>query len=86
MTDFILCIAAGCLLLWVVILKREISLLQQNQTKLMGLLKRQLKDQTGDVEVTTIERGWGKKVELEGVDTSWVQKRNSSSPRQPKGG
>ena len=75
MTEVILCIAAGCLLIWVVYLKAEVSALQKNQAKLMGLLKRQVKDQTGDVEITTILRGWGKKVNVEEVDTSWVKKR-----------
>jgi len=86
MTETILCVAAGCLLLWVVLLKLEISALQQQQAKLMGLLKRHLKDQTGDVEVTTFLRGWGKKVNVEEVDTSWVKNPGGSAGRPGKGG
>ena len=86
MTEFILCIAAGCLLLWVVYLKLEISVLHRNQAKLMDLLQRHIKEMTGDVEVTTFLRGWGKKVKLEAVDTSWVQKRPGPAARPTKSG
>lgn len=84
MTEFILCCAAGFLLLWVVVLKMEISALQKNQEELMNMLKRHIKEMTGDVEVTTVLRGWGKKVKLDEVDTSWVQKRDNQASKPMK--
>ncbi|MCX7009853.1 MAG: hypothetical protein NTY53_21865 [Kiritimatiellaeota bacterium] len=86
MTETILCVVAGFLVLWIVNLKLEIGTLQKNQTKLLGLLKRQIKDQTSDVEVTTFLRGWGKKAFVEEVDTSWVKNPGGAAGRQDKGG
>lgn len=86
MTEPILCVVAAFLLAWVFYLKKEITSLQQKLDKLSGHLKRQLKEQTGDVEITTIQRGWGKKVNVEEVDTSWVKNPGGSAGRPGKGG
>ena len=61
MTEFILCTAAGCLLLWVVYLKWEVSGLSQKVDKLASLLKRYLKDKTADIEIAKELDVWGKK-------------------------
>ena len=61
MTEFILCTAAGCLVLWVVYLKWEVSGLSQKVDKLASLLKRYLKDKTADIEITKELDVWGKK-------------------------
>jgi Tfp pilus assembly protein PilO len=75
LTIEILCVAAALLLVWVILLKLKIEALQKEQTKLMQLLKQHLDKMTGDVEVTSVLRGWGKRVQCEEVDTSWVKKK-----------
>ena len=75
MKEFLLCITAGCLLIWVVYLKLEINELLKQQKKLISILGRYLKDATGDIEISQALKWWGKKAQLEAVDTSWVQKR-----------
>jgi hypothetical protein len=75
MKEFLLCVTSGCLLIWVVYLKLEINELQQQQKKLISILGRYIKDSTGDIEVSQVLKWWGKKAQLESVDTSWVQKR-----------
>ena len=81
MTEFILCLAAGCLLLWVVFLKMEINIMNQKQRKLISLLKDQTEKMTGDLEVTRGREAWGKKVKTDEVDTSWVQKRDTPTTK-----
>ena len=61
MNDFLLCVAALCLLAWVIYLKLKIGMLSQKVDKLAGLLKRYLKDKNSDVEVTQELDVWGKK-------------------------
>lgn len=61
MTDFLLCVAALCLLAWVIYLKLEVGVLSQKVNQLAGLLKRYLKDKTSDVEVSHELDVWGKK-------------------------
>jgi len=61
MTEFILCVAALMLLVWVIYLKAEVGSLSQKVDKLAGLLKRYLKDKTTDVEAVTALESWGKK-------------------------
>ncbi len=85
MSESVICLAAFFLLVWVLYLKQKIAELQRNQKKLLVLLKQQVKTQTGDVEVTTVLRGWGKKAYAEEEDTSWVMKRDPSTPK-PKWG
>ena len=77
MSEFLLCIAAGCLLIWVVGLKLEISSLLKKQNQLINILSCYIKDVTGDVEVSRVLKWWGKKANVEAVDTSWVQKRDT---------
>ncbi|MCX6998407.1 MAG: hypothetical protein NTV49_15315 [Kiritimatiellaeota bacterium] len=61
MNEFMLCTAAGVLLLWVVYLKWEVGSLSQKVDKLAVLLKRYLKDKTADVEIAKELEVWGKK-------------------------
>ena len=61
MTEFVLCTAAGCLVLWVVYLKWEVGGLSQKVDKLASLLKRYLKDKTADIEIAKELDVWGKK-------------------------
>jgi len=85
MTECVLCLTACCLLVWVVYLKQKINALQQAQKKLLGLLKHKVESQTGDVEVTTVLRGWGKRANPEEEDTSWVMKRDAGNPKPNRG-
>jgi hypothetical protein len=61
MTEFILCVAALMLLVWVIYLKTEVGTLSQKVDKLADLLKRYLKDKTSDVEAVKALETWGKK-------------------------
>ena len=85
MRESIICLAAFCLLVWVVYLKQKINELNQNQKKLIGLLKQQVQTQTGDVDITTVQRGWGKRAHPEEEDVSWVLKRNASASKPNRG-
>jgi hypothetical protein len=61
MVDFILCVAALMLLVWVIYLKLEVGSLSHKVEKLAGLLKRYLKDKTSDLDVSNELEIWGKK-------------------------
>jgi len=74
MTEFILCCAMGCMLVWVYYLKLEISVMQTQQERLKQLLERHL-EKTKDVEVADEARVWGKKVRVPEMDVSWIQRR-----------
>lgn len=77
MKTSILCIVAGFLLFWVIYLKLRISALRRQQEQFIRLLKRHVAEVTGDVEVVTFLKLWGKKVQCEEVDTSWTQRRDT---------
>ena len=80
MMEFFLCITSGCLLIWVVYLKLEISALTRDQKKIMGLLKNKVETMTGDVEITTVLRGWGKRAHPE-EEEMWVMKRDTAATK-----
>ncbi len=77
MTTLMLCIAAGLLLAWVIHLKLKISAQRRRQEHFVRLLKRHMSTLTGDVEVVTFLKTWGKKVQCDEVDTSWTQRRDA---------